>query len=453
MFVSCVIGDAGAVREAAERLVAGFDPDAVAVVDVPAVWAAFDALERLGAAGKVLVARRVGEGEAWRRAGAVSPAHHLARLGGTSLGAARAELETSQRLVGLAATAAAVRSGVLSRAQAEAVADGAAADPAKEAALLEVAAGGSLRELRETAAGVKAAADPDPAATRRRQHAGRELRFGSAADGSWAVHGRATPEDGSRIESLLGPFIDEAFRAARADGRREPFGAYRLDALLAALLAAATPATGATGTTATNATGADDTGAGVTGVGDPADDTDAATGASGETTATAGAPAGRRQPTHLALLRVDLEALVRGWVDGDEICDLPGVGPVSVPAARDLLGDSIIKLVITRGVDVVNVCHLGRGPTMAQRIALLWAQPDCTVEGCDHRIVQIDHRQPWAEVLETRLGNLDPLCHPHHDLKTTQGWELVDGTGKRAFVPPDDPRHPRHKRRRRPDAA
>ena len=35
------------------------------------------------------------------------------------------------------------------------------------------------------------------------------------------------------------------------------------------------------------------------------------------------------------------------------------------------------------------------------------------------------------------------LCHYHHRLKTTKGWALVEGTGKRDFVPPDDPGHPR----------
>jgi hypothetical protein len=42
---------------------------------------------------------------------------------------------------------------------------------------------------------------------------------------------------------------------------------------------------------------------------------------------------------------------------------------------------------------------------------------------------------------------LDKLCRFHHRLKTNEGWALVEGTGKRDFVPPDDPRHPRHKRR------
>ena len=39
---------------------------------------------------------------------------------------------------------------------------------------------------------------------------------------------------------------------------------------------------------------------------------------------------------------------------------------------------------------------------------------------------------------------MDRLCRPMHDLKTYEGWSLVEGTGKRPFVAPDDPRHPRH---------
>jgi hypothetical protein len=40
-----------------------------------------------------------------------------------------------------------------------------------------------------------------------------------------------------------------------------------------------------------------------------------------------------------------------------------------------MLGESILELVLTKGVDVVNVTHLGRGPNIAQKIALLWQQP------------------------------------------------------------------------------
>ena len=58
--------------------------------------------------------------------------------------------------------------------------------------------------------------------------------------------------------------------------------------------------------------------------------------------------------------------------------------------------------------------------------------------------LQRDHRDGFAQVRCTELGNIDGLCPHDHDLKTRLGWALVDGTGRRAFVPPTDPRHPRH---------
>ncbi|HSK28227.1 MAG TPA: HNH endonuclease signature motif containing protein [Jiangellales bacterium] len=133
---------------------------------------------------------------------------------------------------------------------------------------------------------------------------------------------------------------------------------------------------------------------------------------------------------------------------GDEMCEIAGVGPVPVEVARGLLGDAVLKLVITRGVDVLNVTHLGRGPTAAQRVALAWQSPTCAVEGCWRRRVEIDHREEWARTRHTRLDELDPLCAQHHDLKTRFGWALVRGTGKRPFVPPSDSRHPRHQQQR-----
>lgn len=134
---------------------------------------------------------------------------------------------------------------------------------------------------------------------------------------------------------------------------------------------------------------------------------------------------------------------MRGRVHKGDVCEVAGVGPVSVTAARALLGDSVLKLVITSGVDVVNVTNLGRGPKAAQKIALSWSSPECTVAGCTRRWgIEHDHRDPWTAVHETATGNLDRFCDHHHDLKTHHGWALVLGTGKRPMVPPGDPRHP-----------
>jgi hypothetical protein len=143
-------------------------------------------------------------------------------------------------------------------------------------------------------------------------------------------------------------------------------------------------------------------------------------------------------------VRADLAALVRGHLTTGEVCEIPGVGPVPVTEVRDLLGDATLHLVLTNGSAVANVTHLGRGPTAAQRIALLWQSPACTREGCPHRAhLENDHRRPWADTHVTRLDGLDPLCGHDHDLKTYKGWALVTGTGPRPMVPPDHPDHPR----------
>ena len=44
----------------------------------------------------------------------------------------------------------------------------------------------------------------------------------------------------------------------------------------------------------------------------------------------------RRQPApqHLALLRLDISALWRGYVQGDELCEITGLGPIPVATAK-----------------------------------------------------------------------------------------------------------------------
>ena len=136
----------------------------------------------------------------------------------------------------------------------------------------------------------------------------------------------------------------------------------------------------------------------------------------------------------------------RGRVEGDEVCEIVGLGPIPVSVAREVLGDAILKLVITKGVDVANVTHLGRSVTVAQQVALWWQAPECTRLGCTRtQRLENDHRHEWAKTKHTRLDESDPLCGHDHDLKTHHGWALVEGTGKRPLVPPDDPRHPKNK--------
>jgi hypothetical protein len=456
------------LRGQLSELVSALDPDAVSGPTARELWGELDRIERLGSAGKTLLARRIDATHDRDLAGSRTAAESLAKQAGTSTSAAKEALDTSNRLAELPGLAGALRRGELSPAQAAAIAGAAAADRSAESRLLELAPRSSLVELREECARTRAAADPDPDATNRRIHAQRRCRQYTDAEGGWNLSARGTAQDGAAFTMVLNAITDQVFTAARRDGRHEPAEAYAFDALIAMASHAARPdqpAAPVDGGAAPVADLPDGTDQRADHAGPRAEDSpppDAggagknaagAKNAGGDpgTSRNAGSrPVGpvppRRwsNPRYLALLRVDAAALRRGWVDGDELCEIAGIGPVPVSVARDLLGEAIVKLVITRGVDVANVTHLGRGPTVAQKIALIWANDTCIADGCHRRRIEYDHRTPWAQTRHTRLDELDPLCEFHHDLKTRLGWALVPGKGKRAFVPPDDPRHPRH---------
>ncbi len=266
----------------------------------------------------------------------------------------------------------------------------------------------SVSQLRQACARVKAAADPDPAATEARIHAQRSWRRYRDRQGAEHLHVVGTTIDLAKVDRTLAPLVDGVFNDRRAAGVRESFEAYAYDAFMRLIDGA------------------------------PVGFADAS---------------GQPKLRYLTLVRVDLGALQRGRVDSDdELCEITGLGPVPVSTARGLLGESVLKLVITKGADVVNVTHLGRGASAAQKIALLWQQPLCTRQGCGRRHrIENDHRDDWARVHCTELRNLDPLCHADHLLKTRHGWALVNGTGTRPMVPPGHPDHPRHARAGRRD--
>ena len=139
-------------------------------------------------------------------------------------------------------------------------------------------------------------------------------------------------------------------------------------------------------------------------------------------------------------------ALLRGYPVAGERCDIAGC-PVAVSAVEEILatGQAFVAAVIRHGDRLTGVAHLGRAPTARQQTALEWRYPSCAVAGCSQVArLQRDHRVDWATTHVTVLDLLDLLCAHHHGLKTREGWALVEGTGKRAFVPPDDPRHPQH---------
>src|SRR5919199_1766425 len=169
------------------RYAAGFNAAVLNVAQVEQVLRLASAIEGVAATLKAMAAARlVSVGSL--RGGERSVAHHLARVGGTSVAEAREAVETGKRLEALAAVAGAARAGELSSCQSAVVADAAAADPGAEQRLLELARRSSLAELREGCARIKAAACPDLEARRRSIHDGRYLRTYTDAGGVEPAH-------------------------------------------------------------------------------------------------------------------------------------------------------------------------------------------------------------------------------------------------------------------------
>lgn len=372
--------------------VASIEPASLTGPQAVQLVQAFTTIERLAAAARSKVAARAAETNQWRNDGDRSPEHWLARQTGTTVGAARAALDTQRRLQSLPETRKAVEEGRLSPSEAAAVAEGASSDPAAEARLLDTARGpGSLHELRQESERVQAAARSaeDEAAREDAIRRSRSLRRRRSFDGAHELVLRGTSSQIAELEARARPFVDAEFARARKEDRREPLEAYAFDGFLAMARAASTDASG------------------------------------------------RTMSPAKVLVRVDLSAVRRGTTEPGETCEIAGFGPIPVSEALRLMSEAFLALVVTRGKQVLNVTHLGRQFTEHMKTALEWRDPECAVLGCCATVrLERDHRLDWADTRRTRVDDADRLCHFHHALKTRQGWRLEPGHGKRRLLAP-----------------
>ena len=146
----------------------------------------------------------------------------------------------------------------------------------------------------------------------------------------------------------------------------------------------------------------------------------------------------RLGPQAKVIVRIDHTALVRGHTVPGEVCEIAGVGPIPVAAARELARDAFLTAVVTDGVDIRSVAHLGRAATAPQRTALEARGIHCAVPGCGvvHHL-EIDHVDGWAITRRTQLDQLDWLCRHHHDQKTHRSYRLAGPPGNRTWHRPD----------------
>jgi hypothetical protein len=207
-----------------------------------------------------------------------------------------------------------------------------------------------------------------------------------------------TETDWGRFLARVDPITERIFQEARKSGEHESRDAYRVDALMALL----------------------------------------AEGGSG-----GGAGGGSKRPAPGAMvhLRVDAESLARGAVEGDEVCEIKGVGPVPVSVARSLLPDCVFDVLVRKGKEIVNIT--GKGHYIPDRLRSAVHERDrhCRWPNCTSTVgLQIHHwKQDVSLGGKTILSDLAAFCIVHHDKFTYGGWraELTED-GVLKVLPPEE---------------
>ena len=412
--------------EAVASFLSSFDPARTSGEDAAWLVGVFSRVERLGAAGKTMSATRAAQCHPHRSTGHRSAAEWLAAATGESVGQSAGVLELGGELDRQPGVEEALREGRLSAARAKLVSAAVTANPAREADLVAGGEHDTLGQLKERCLRAKAEGRTAQGEARAHQalHRSRRCRTWTDEDGALRVDARLTPDAGAALVPPRGGETRRFFTRARITGVHESPDAYRADALVALVTGTGILGAGPTDITPTTTTAGTDT------------DTDTTTGTTGTDTGRAGgrAPA----PRATIHVRVDLDALRRGSVGRGEVCEIPGVGPVPVRVARDLLGEALCDLVITNGVDVTTIYRMGRSIPGPLRTALLARDQHCVVPGCDTATgLEMDHWQVgFAEGGPVSLDNLARICHHHHQLKTHHGFTLGGGPGHWEWIPP-----------------
>jgi hypothetical protein len=378
----------GQVLAGIRSLVAGFEVDGLDAQEAAQVveWCAEG--ERLLAALRSAAAATLEDKALWRREGFRSLAHWMAAKTGTAVGPARATLEMVGLLADLPLVAEAFRAGRLSEAQAREIAAVAADVPEAEEQLLEAAGKLSLQGLQEECRRVEAAAIVDEDDRYRRVHRSRHVRSWVDRHGVGRMSFRGTPDDLARLMNEVDRRCDDIVADALQGGWFESREAHRADALLDL----ARP----------NSAG----------------------------------PAG---PDSMIHVMVDYDALMRGHTVAGERCEIPGIGPIPVTLARQMSEDAILKVLLTKGVDVTAVAHAGRTIPAHLRSAVEARDQKCIVPRCNNRRhTEIDHRNSFGRTGVTKLEDLALLCRWHHYMKTFLGYTYTGGPGTWQWIPPDN---------------
>jgi hypothetical protein len=354
----------------------------------------FSEAERAAASGVALFAPVVVETGEYTKGGHGSAADWLGALSGSSSGAAKGRLAAAERASRDPLLTEALHDAELSADQLKLVATTTAEVPEAAGNLLElVEQGASHQELSTAAARMRAASRSRESERLRRArvHANRHFRYHQDENGGIRGEFFCDEVAWARVAPLIETDAKRRWKTAGdGHGGRDSFEAHRLDALLDLLAGSRGPGQGARPRT---------------------------------------------------LIVVNAESLRRGTTEGDELCEIEGIGPVSVPAATELLSEGGFQFLVKDGFDIRTATRSTRVVTNCVDMALMVRDRVCAVPGCGKRVgLERDHRRvDYGNNGRTELDNLVRLCPAHHALKTDGGWRLEGQPGAWKWVAPPKP--------------
>jgi hypothetical protein len=378
------------VREAAPGKASG--EQAVAVVEL------FSQIQRVVTSGVALFAPVVVETGSFATSGHGSAADWLGALSGSSAGAAKGLLVAADQASFSPSLTEALHEGELSAEQLKVVTrTGAEVKGSSTDDLLGlIGQGASHKELIDAAAQQRAAhrSKETERARRARVHDNRHLRWRQDEGGGIRFEGFCDEVAWAAVAPRLEAEAKARWKADGSGG--DSLEAHRLDAFIDLM-------------------------------------------SSGPDKRDSGGPAPVARARTLVI--IDAAALRRGTTQGDELCEIEGVGPVSVAAATELIGTGGLQYLVKEGFDITTVTKSTRTIAHCIDMALLVRDRVCAVPGCGKRLgLERDHwRLDYGDDGPTELANLVRLCPEHHHMKTHGGWSLTGGPGHWHWVGPPNP--------------
>ena len=369
---------------ALEKMNANLQPELLTATQARELMAAYARAERLASFGLAALSRKLQETE-------------VAQLTGTSLGKAKSVVVTGQAMARSGDLAEALQEGAISLDQAAQIAVAEEAAPGSAEALVAVAQEQPFHVLREKARKMKLEAEQRRDLAER-QRAARRARSWCDELGMVHIHLELEPLVGAPLVARAEAEAQRLALEANRAGMQEPFERHLADALALSMT---------------------------------------------------GSGKGRSKRPELVVL-VSHEVALRGWKDvrKGEMCKIPGLGPVSPKAAKDIASNAFLNGVFFDGKDLRQLKRWSRDIPVEVRVALeLGEGPDfdgVACVDCGNRFrTEIDHVLPRCAGGPTSAMNLKPRCWSCHQAKTAKDLKargLTRPSGRRAGAPEPTPR-------------